>query len=88
MRGGLKSLDLGQWDLNSCDSRGIGLYKFKRKWIGKIYQRFYFYYFFNKEEENVQSKKDRLKKFRGIWKKLPLTVTKNFGPNIAAQLGT
>ncbi len=83
---GVKYLDLGQIDKNSSDQRAIGLYKFKRKWLGYVYDRIYFYYDLEKKEDK-KGKKDKLKKFRSTWKKIPSPILKKLGPKIASQLG-
>lgn len=89
MKKKIKYIDMGQIDKESLDSKAIGLYKFKKKWLGKAYDRNYFYYYFDKEENvnKKNKKKDKLKKFRVIWKKLPLSIIKIIGPKIASQLG-
>ncbi len=84
---GVKYLDLGQIDKDSSDQRAIGLYKFKRKWLGDVHDRVYYYYDLEKKE-NKSEKKDKLKKFRSIWKKIPSPILKLIGPKIASQLGT
>ena len=86
----IKYFDLGQCEANSeKDVRAEGIYRFKRKWLGEVYDRNYFYYYFDKEENmNKKNKiKDELKKFRMIWKKLPSPIIKIIGPKIASQLG-
>lgn len=85
MKKGIKDIDLGQIDKNSEDERAIGLYKFKRKWLGETYDRTYFYYSFGRRKENIE-KKDKLKKFRTVWKKLPLPIIKIFGPKVASEV--
>lgn len=84
MKNKIKYLDLGQIDKKATDERAIGLYKFKRKWLGKEYGRVYFYYDLYKKQ-NKKEKKDKLKKFRSVWKKIP--GTRVIGPKIASQLG-
>ena len=83
----LKSIDMGQVDKNSSDSRAIGLYKFKKKWLGDLYDRIYFYYSFSKFKEKNEGKKDKLKRLRNVWRKLPLFITKRLGPKVTSQLG-
>jgi len=78
---GIKYIDLGQIEKDSLDSRAIGLYKFKRKWMGDPHDRVYFSF-----EKKEKGKKNRLKKFRKIWKKVPSSILKKVGPKIAAQL--
>lgn len=82
----IKYLDLGQVDKESQNDRAKGLYKFKKKWLGKLYDRTYFYYEFNKHSKDPVRKKDSLKKFRIIWRKLPIPIIKLIGPKICSQL--
>jgi len=82
----IKYLDLGQIDKDSSNQKAIGLYKFKRKWLGDVYDRIYFYYDLEKKE-NKGGKKDKLKKFRSTWKKIPAIILKKLGPKIASELG-
>lgn len=86
----IKYFDLGQCEANAeKNTRAEGVYRFKKKWLGEIYDRNYFYYYFEKEEnvDKKNKKKDGLKKFRIIWKKLPSPIIKIIGPKIASQLG-
>lgn len=85
----IKYFDLGQCEANAPQrSRAEGIYKFKKKWLGEVYDRNYFYYYFDKKDkkESVRNK-NKLKKFKIIWKKLPLPIIKIIGPKIASQLG-
>jgi len=87
MENKVKFIDMGQIDPDSSDSRAIGLYKFKRKWLGDAYDRFYFYYSSKKTNKPETERKDSLKKLRNTWKKLPTSGIKIAGPKIASQLG-
>lgn len=85
---GLGHLDLGQVDKNARrGTHAWGLYKFKNKWLGKLYDRIYFYYYLNKDKK-YSEKKESLKKFRILWKKLPSPLIKLVGPKITRELGT
>lgn len=87
---GIKILDVGQIDKNpEKGSRAEGLAKFKNKWLGKVYTKSYFVYskVSNKESSKKNGRKDSLKKFRAVWRRLPLIIIKIIGPNICAQLG-
>ena len=82
---GIQYVDLGQIEKETSDKRALGLYKFKRKWLGTVYDRIYFYRNQgNKTKEG--EKKDKLKKLRKIWSNLPLFLIKKIGPEIASQL--
>ncbi|HOW36929.1 MAG TPA: GNAT family N-acetyltransferase [Candidatus Pacearchaeota archaeon] len=84
MKNKIKKLDIGQVDLeHEPNSREENLFKFKTKWLGKVYKKVYF----TKNFAYESSKKDSLKKFRAIWKKLPLFLIKFIGPLICSQLG-
>jgi len=80
----LEELDLGQVENGAPEgSRARGLFKFKQKWLGEIYERVYFT--FPKEESS--RKKNQLKKFKSIWRKIPLPIVKILGPKICSELG-
>ena len=84
----INQINLGQVEASVAkESHAKGLYNFKKKWLGNLYNRVYFYYSFNKGGEKVQGKKDKLKKFRKIWKRLPLFVLKKIGPVLTSELG-
>jgi len=79
-------LDLGQVEKNaSKGSRAHGLYKFKNKWLGTLYERIYFTYSFEKLEN--ADNREKLKKLRSFWKKLPLPLIRLIGPKITRELG-
>jgi len=81
---GVKELDLGQVEKDAPEgSRASGLFKFKRKWLGKIYERVYFVF----PNPDNTGKKNKLKKFRGIWRRLPLPIVKILGPKVCSELG-
>jgi lipid II:glycine glycyltransferase (peptidoglycan interpeptide bridge formation enzyme) len=80
----IKKISFGQVDIFSEDSHSVGLYKFKLKWLAEPVKRVYFYY----PKRNIElDKKDKLKKFRVIWKRMPLFLTKLIGPKIVSQIG-
>lgn len=80
----IKYFDIGQIDLNTKKgTREDSLLKFKLKWLGESHKKVHFTLNF-KHDSN---KKDSLKKFRKIWKKLPLFVVKLVGPKIVRELG-
>ena len=86
----IKYFDIGQCESNSeKGNRAEGIYRFKKKWLGKIYDRNYFYYYFDKKEnvDKKNKKKDKLKKIRVIWRKIPSAIINIIGPKIASQLG-
>jgi hypothetical protein len=66
-------------------SHAYGLSKFKSKWLGDLYDRIYFNY--SEKKEGNQEKRDNLKKYRKIWKRLPAPIVKIIGPKICSQLG-
>ena len=80
----IEELDLGQIEQGApIGSRARGLFKFKQKWLGKVYERVYFTF----PKRNATGKKNKLKKFRNVWRKIPLPVLKILGPKIASGLG-
>jgi len=83
-----KYFDFGQVQIDAeKESHAYGLFKFKSKWLGKLYERPYFYYPEIKTKEEKKGRKDKYKKFIKIWKKLPLFIIKIIGPKICSQLG-
>ena len=82
----LNKIYLGQVDLESDNPKAKGLYKFKSKWNSYPVERIYFYHGI-KEQGKQGGKKDKLKRFRKIWKKIPSPILKKLGPKIASQLG-
>ena len=80
----LDKLDLGQVKKDALrGSRSQGLFKFKQKWLGEIYERVYFT--FPKRENS--KKKNKLKRLRRVWRKIPLPIIKIIGPKICSELG-
>ena len=87
MERGVKNIDMGQVEKDSpAGSHAHGLYKFKAKWLGELHERLYFY--LSKENGETKEDKNRYKRFRNIWKHLPLFVIKKIGPKICSELGT
>ena len=87
MKKGIKYFDFGQCDASSKEgTHAYGIYKFKKKWGGKLYNRCYFYYEFDKKDkiESIKKERDLL---TNIWGKLPSSLIKIIGPKIASQLG-
>lgn len=83
----LKFIDLGQVDANSePGTHAYGIYKFKSKWLGDLYDRIYFYYSFEGQPSLAGEKKEKYKKFRAMWRKLPPLIIKKLGPWLCAQL--
>jgi len=80
----VKSLDLGQVEMTKEHSRARNLYKFKKKWLAKDYERAYFY--FPRENSNLD-RKDTLKKFRTLWSFFPKSILRFLGPKISSELG-
>lgn len=88
IKSGIRYLDFGQIEItDDKNSRAYGLYKFKSKWLGKIYQRSYFYFSTAKKEDTFKEKKEGYKKFRKTWSKLPGFIIRYLGPKICSQLG-
>lgn len=81
----IKYFDFGQCEANAEEkTHAEGIYNFKSKWLGDLYERQSFYYCFKQDsKQDIKSKKDNLIK---IWRKLPLFVIKRLGPKIASQL--
>jgi len=80
----IKYFDIGQVDLEVKENtREESLLKFKKKWLGEVYNKVYF----TKNFTYDSAKKDSLKKFRAIWRKLPLVLIRIIGPKICSQLG-
>lgn len=84
----IESFDFGQTEANAEEgSHAAGIYKFKKKWLGKLYERPYFYLFLGSEEKMSDKKgKSRYEIATEIWKKTPTTLLKIAGPKIASQL--
>lgn len=86
----MKFFDLGQVEANAPEnSHAAGIYRFKKKWLAKLYERPYFCLYFDekKENERVNDKKSRYEKAITIWKKTPMSLIKTVGPKLCAQLG-
>ena len=80
----IKFIDVGQVDEDAeKGTHAYGLYKFKNKWLGKVYERVYFTIPKSEEKE----KKEKLKKFRKIWSKMPMFLIKIIGPRITREMG-
>ena len=81
-----KFFDLGQVEKDAKKgSHAYGIYKFKSKWLGNLYERPYFYYYF-KEQIKDKEEKNKYKKMIKIWQKLPTFIIKIIGPKICSQL--
>jgi len=81
---GALNFDMGQVNSDYLNnSREGGLTKFKEKWGPKKYDKFIFNLYSNGEI----NKKEKLKLFRVVWKRLPLSISKKIGPNITKRLG-
>jgi len=80
----IEELDLGQVERSALkESRAMGLFKFKQKWLGKIYERIYFTF----PKRNNSGGENKLKKFKSIWRKIPLPLVRILGPKICSGLG-
>lgn len=78
--------DFGQAEVNAeKGNHAEGLYNFKKKWGGEIYERPYFDYSLNKKDNGQDLKK--YKKMILVWRKLPSSLIKIIGPRVCAQLG-
>ncbi|HKZ33977.1 MAG TPA: GNAT family N-acetyltransferase [Candidatus Nanoarchaeia archaeon] len=87
IKNGIKYFDFGQCETSAQEgTHAAGIYKFKKKWNGKLYERPYFYYSFNKKEEENSEEREKFKKMINIWKMLPLILIKKIGPKIASEL--
>jgi lipid II:glycine glycyltransferase (peptidoglycan interpeptide bridge formation enzyme) len=76
--------DAGQVDLiTQKATREYSLRKFKTKWLGEVYNK----EIYTLNMGTQQGKKDKLKKLRIIWKKMPILLTKIIGPRITRELG-
>jgi serine/alanine adding enzyme len=87
----IKSLDLGEVDREPVSKRQKGVYNFKIKWLGEVYDK---YVFSSSFEENGELKSEddslevsKLKKYRRIWKKMPRFLVRFLGPKLASNLG-
>lgn len=69
------------------ESHAQGIKNFKNKWKGEIYEKPIYYYPLKVGKINNSEKKEKLKKFRKIWGRLPNSFIKIFGPKIASQVG-
>lgn len=85
MEEGVKYFDIGQADLEIETPREKSLLDFKKKWLGKVYKRYYFTKNFAYNSNATATA--GLKKLRIIWKRLPLSLIRRFGPLVCAQLG-
>ncbi|MCX6749287.1 MAG: peptidoglycan bridge formation glycyltransferase FemA/FemB family protein [Candidatus Pacearchaeota archaeon] len=83
---GVKDINLGQVEKNAPKgSHAEGLYKFKEKWLGELYERIYFYW--PEEEHKIAEDKNKYGRFRKIWMHLPLPIIKKIGPKVCSELG-
>lgn len=83
----IKKFDFGQVEANAPEgSHAAGIFKFKNKWGGKLYDRPYFYYYFSNQSKKVENKRDKYAFATKLWKKLPLFILNIVGPKICAQL--
>ena len=80
----IKWIDVGQIDINPENEREKNLKRFKEKWLGKRYKKFIFYYP-KKELEKIGNKKEKLKKFRKVWRYLPSPIIKLIGPWVTSH---
>lgn len=87
---GIRFFDIGQCDASAEEgTHAAGIYRFKNKWGGKLYDKFYFYLDLSKKSNEIGKESDtglKYKKAIGIWKKIPLPIVKKIGPKIASQL--
>lgn len=84
---GIKYFDFGQCEPNAEEgSHAAGIYNFKKKWGGILYERPYFYFSENQENSDAKKSKNKYKKMINVWKKLPLPLIKLIGPKIASEL--
>ena len=86
IKNGLKYFDFGQCDANAKEgTHDYGIYNFKKKWMGKLHNKYYFSHDFGKKDIIEDAKKERgfLTK---SWTKLPSLLTKTIGPKIASEL--
>lgn len=80
----IKIIDVGQVDTEAKEgTHAAGLFNFKSKWLGTPYKRFYYRY---PKQKKTNTKKEGLKKFRSIWKLLPLPVANIVGPFICRRI--
>lgn len=86
---GIRYFDFGQCEAEAeKESHAEGILNFKRKWGGKIYDKYSFIH--NVEEKNKPDrpeKKEKLKRFRKTWAKMPNFMIKKLGPKIISELG-
>ncbi len=85
---GIKYFDFEECEIDAKKgTHAAGLYRFKAKWKGELYERPYFYYYFKKRKRDYIKKKNNLKKYRSVWSKLPFPIIKLIGPKICSELG-
>ncbi|MFH1325748.1 MAG: GNAT family N-acetyltransferase [archaeon] len=83
---GIKYFDFGQCNANSEEgTHERGIFKFKSKWGGEMYNRYYFNYNFDKKDK-LESAKEERETLVKIWRKVPSFLIKILGPRIASQL--
>ncbi len=82
-RNGFKTFDLGQAEAGAQPgSRAHGIFKFKEKWGGKLFERPYFTY-----PPRSAGAAGKLRLFSGIWRLLPAVLAHKTGPWLCSQLG-
>jgi len=82
----IKYFDFGQCEANAKEgTRAAGIYRFKSKWTGDLYEKNYFYYRKQKKDSKDLGK-DKKESLVKIWKSLPSPLIKLIGPKIASQL--
>lgn len=87
IKNNIKYFDFGQCEVNAEEgSRAAGIYKFKSKWKGMLYERPYFYYSFGDEKRKNSEEKEKYKKMIKIWRTLPIILIKKIGPKLASEL--
>ena len=83
----IKYFDFGQCETDAKEgSHAAGIYKFKSKWMGTLYERPYFFLSFNEEKEGNSQEKEKFKEMIKIWQNLPIILIKKIGPQIASGL--
>ena len=82
----IKYFDIGQCDSNAKENtHDYGIYKFKKKWTGEVYNKYHLYYYFDEKDKIEEAKKGKGWMTK-VWSKLPLPIIKIMGPKIASQL--
>ncbi len=86
---GIRYFDFGQCEAGAeIGSHAEGILNFKKKWGGQIYDKYNFIYTFEgKDKKNLGRSKEKLKKFRNVWTRMPSFITNYFGPKVISELG-